>query len=117
MSATSGRRLRPDMEQCIEEGKNCHHVCLETVAYCLQQGGRHAEVSHIRALLDCAEICQTTVNLMCRNSDFHERICAVCAEVGERCAQSCDQFGDDAQMKACAEACRRCAASCRRMAA
>jgi len=37
--------------------------------------------------------------------------------VCEQCAKSCAQFGDDTQMKACAEACRRCIECCRRMAA
>ncbi len=104
------------MQQCIDECLNCHSICLETVAHCLQQGGKHAEARHIRLLLDCAEICQTSANFMLRGSDLHTRTCAVCAEVCERCAESCDQFGNDTRMQACAEACRRCAESCRQMA-
>jgi hypothetical protein len=40
-----------------------------------------------------------------------------------RCAQNCvgearrrHRFGDDSQMRACADMCRRCAESCRQMA-
>jgi len=104
------------LQQCIEECEHCHHVCLETVTHCLQTGGKHAEAAHIRLLLDCAEICQTSANFMLRGSDLHTRTCAACAEVCERCAESCERFGDDDKMKACAEVCRRCAASCRAMA-
>ena len=112
----AGQRMSQDMEKCIQECLGCHSVCLQTVAYCLPMGGRHAEPGHIRLLLDCAEICQTSANFMLRGSDLHGRTCAVCAEVCERCAQDCEQFGDDEQMRACAEACRRCAESCSRMA-
>lgn len=89
-------------------------MCLETVAYCLQTGDKHAEAAHIRLLLDCAELCQTNANFLLRGSDF-TRICAVCAEVCEQCAQDCEWLGGDAKLKACADACRRCAESCRQM--
>lgn len=107
--------MTQDMESCIAECKNCHDVCLETVAHCLEMGGDYAEVNHIRLLLDCAEICQTSANFMVRGSDLHGYTCATCAEVCERCARECDRFDDDF-MKQCAEACRSCAESCRKMA-
>ena len=117
MPHTAGASMSQEMQQCIAECENCHRVCVETVTYCLQQGGSHAEAAHIGVLLDCAQICETSAGFMLRGSALHGRICAVCAEVCDSCAQSCAQFGDDAQMKACADACRRCADSCRRMAA
>jgi hypothetical protein len=108
--------ISPEMRQCIEECQRCHSICLETVTHCLQKGGPHAEAQHIRLLLDCVEICETSANFMLRGSNLHTRTCAVCAEVCERCAQDCERFGDDEMMRRCAEACRRCAESCRRMA-
>jgi hypothetical protein len=104
------------MRTCIEECQNCHSVCTETVTHCLQMGGDHAEPNHIRLLLDCAEICQTSANFMLRMSDLHGETCGVCAIVCERCAEDCERFGDDEMMKQCAEACRSCAQSCREMA-
>ena len=101
-----------EMEQCIKACLDCHAICLETVTYCAQKGGKHAEAAHLQLLLDCTVICQTAANFMCRGSGTHGRICGVCAEVCEQCAKSCAQFGDDTQMKACAAACRRCAESC-----
>jgi hypothetical protein len=112
----SHQAMSADMQRCIRECMNCHAVCLETVTHCLEVGGKHAEVSHIRLLLDCADICQTSADYMLRGSDLHGRTCAVCAEVCERCAASCARMGDDAQMQACAEACRTCAESCQQMA-
>lgn len=106
-----------DMQQCIQNCVDCHRICLETSAYCLQQGGKHSEASHIRLLLDCAEICQTSTDFMIRGSSLHPKTCRVCATICEACAQDCEGMGDDAQMKRCAEVCRKCAESCRQMAA
>lgn len=108
-------KMSADMQRCIEECSNCHDVCTTTIQHCLEMGGDHAEASHIRLLLDCVQICETSADFMLRGSDLHAQICAACAEVCERCAQECDRFDDDF-MKQCAEACRRCAESCRMMA-
>ena len=117
MSSHATHQMSPEMQQCIQNCMECHRICLETVPHCLQMGGKHAEAVHIRLLLDCAEICQTSANFMIRGSDLHTRTCAVCAEVCERCAEDCERIGaGDEQMRRCAEMCRRCADSCRRMA-
>lgn len=105
-----------DMQGCILDCQNCHRVCLDTLQYCLEMGGPHAEASHIQTLLDCAEICATSVTFMLRGSSLHRRTCGVCAEVCGRCADDCESFGEDEKIQACAEMCRRCAASCQRMA-
>lgn len=105
-----------EMQQCIQNCLDCHSICLNTIAYCLQQGGMHSELVHIRLLTDCAQICSTSAHFMLRGSNFHARICGACAEVCQACAAECDRMGDDAQMKACANMCRRCAESCRNMA-
>jgi hypothetical protein len=106
---------RSSMQECIENCTECHRVCLETVTHCLQQGGAHAEASHIRLLLDCVQICQTSADFMSRGSELHAQTCGVCADICERCARDCERWGEDPQMKACAEVCRRCATSCHQM--
>jgi hypothetical protein len=106
-----------DMNTCIADCTACHRICMETMAYGLGKGGRYAEAAHIRLLLDCAEICQTSADFMIRGSDLHKATCRVCAEVCARCAESCAAFTGDAQMQRCAETCRRCAECCRQMAA
>ena len=106
-----------DMTACIDECEACHRVCAETVRYCLEKGGRHAAPEHVGLLIDCAEICQTSANFMMRGSAAHKTVCGACAEICERCADSCDGIPGDAQLTACAKACRACAESCRNMAA
>jgi hypothetical protein len=115
MPESDGSLLSQDMLACIEVCNDCRRACMETAMYCLQQGGRHAEPNHIRLMLDCAEICQTSANFMQRGSDLHVHTCAVCATVCQRCFEDCNQMSDDLRMAACAEMCRRCAESCNNM--
>lgn len=104
----------PSMHDCIAACQSCHDVCLETINHCLKMGGKHAEAEHIRTLMDCVQICETSADFMRRGSQLHVHTCAACAAVCERCAVSCDKL-DGAEMKQCADECRRCAAKCREM--
>jgi hypothetical protein len=103
------------MQSCIDACQACHEVCIETIQHCLKMGGKHASPEHIRTLMDCVQICETSADFMLRQSELHAHTCAACAAVCDRCAASCDALGG-AEMKNCAEACRRCADECRRMA-
>jgi hypothetical protein len=85
------------------------------IDYCLQKGGRHAEANHVRRLIDCAEMCQTSADFMLRGSELHVYTCGACAEVCNACAKSCESMADDEMMRRCAEACRTCAQECRKM--
>lgn len=112
-------QVSQDMAKCIQDCLDCHSSCLNTVSYCLQKGGHHAEPSHLKILMDCAQICQTAADFMLRGSELHREVCDVCADVNERCADDCERHSDggkDAQMQSCAEVCRRCLQSCRQMA-
>lgn len=103
------------MQECIDRCQACQSACLESISHCLEKGGRHAAAEHIRLLVACAEICDTSARFMLIGSPQHSRVCEVCAEVCDACARDCDAFGEDALMQQCAEACRRCAESCRQM--
>ena len=102
-----------NMDECIRSCTDCSRVCLETIAYCLEQGGQHASAADIKLLQDCADICQVSAASMARKSEMHGRFCALCAEIGEKCVEACERLGGDAQMQRCAEACRKCAEQCR----
>lgn len=104
------------MESCIELCKKCESSCLETLAYCLEKGGKHAEKNHISLLQVCADICATSTRAMILGTEHHSEICASCATLCEACAESCESFTNDEQMKNCAEVCRECAEACSEMA-
>lgn len=115
MPDNHGCQLSEEMLRCIELCLDCHKACAQTLQYCLEQGGMHAERQHVRVMMDCSEICQTSANFMLRGSDLHTHTCSACAEVCQRCAEDCDRMADDLRMSACAEQCRRCADACRNM--
>lgn len=104
------------MVDCVTECEKANRACLETLDYCLSKGGPHLAAAHVRLLLDCAEVCQMTANFMLRGSAVHAIACGACAEICERCIQSCEAFSGDSRMAACADTCRTCAKSCREMA-
>jgi hypothetical protein len=116
MAGTTSARTA-SMERCIENCSNCQRTCLETAARHFR--GEHTptlEETHVRLLLDCAQICSTSADFMMRGSAMHGHTCGACAAICERCADECERMGEDPYMAACAEICRRCAESCREMA-
>ena len=109
--------LSDAMRECIANCSDCHDVCTETMVHCLGRGGEHADPEHVKALLDCAQACDTSRDFMLRGSALHHAYCGACAQACERCAESCEKIaGDDDVMRNCAEMCRRCAETCREMA-
>ena len=110
--------MTSEIRRCIQHCLDCYSICQETVQHCLKLGGRHAEAKHIGLLQTCAKICDTSAAFMLSGSEYHNRTCAVCAEVCASCAESCAGMAEgDETMLRCADACRSCAESCRRMAA
>lgn len=110
-----GRPGQSMMRDAIKACMDCHSTCLQTAMnLCLERGGRHVEQEHFRLMLNCAELCQTSANFMLSDSPMHGRVCAVCADVCDACAKSCQEVGG---MSDCVDECLRCAKSCRSMEA
>jgi hypothetical protein len=103
------------MHDAARATQECEAICIDTIQYCLQQGGAHVESSHMKLVLECAEICTTTVKFLLLGA-FHGQVSGVCANICEACAVSCEKFAGDSQMKEWADSCRLCAAACRRVA-
>ncbi|AMK78562.1 MULTISPECIES: four-helix bundle copper-binding protein [Methylomonas] len=100
-------------QACIAACSLCHQICLQTAMnHCLETGGKHVKAKHLRLMLNCAEICQTSANFQLTGSHFLHHLHALCAEICEACAAECDEIGD---MKDCVVACQQCADSCRQM--
>lgn len=98
-------------EDCIRHLLRCHRLCLgAAMMHCLEVGGDHAKPQHLRLMLDCADFCMTTADALARKSQFHTRLCDLCADICETCAKDCEALGD---MEDCVTACRTCADACR----
>lgn len=100
-------------QECIDNCRNCHQVCLDmAMNHCLKTGGKHTEPEHFKLMITCAEICLACANVQTIESKFSMDLCGVCADVCDACAQSCEELD---QMEECVQACRKCAESCRSM--
>lgn len=105
------------MEQCIKDCLACYQECLSCISHCLAQGGKHADPKHINLMLECARMCQMSVDLMLVKGQFAHEHCQLCAKVCEACEASCRSIDpNDSMMQKCADMCRKCADSCRSMA-
>jgi hypothetical protein len=105
-------RTEQTMQICVAACNLCHQLCLQA-AVNYKMGENPIEINHFRLMMNCAEICQMSANFQFSNSDFHHRLCGICADVCEVSATSCEKIGG---MNDCVTACRDCAASCQQMA-
>ncbi|MBU7584721.1 MAG: four-helix bundle copper-binding protein [Nostoc sp. TH1S01] len=99
-------------ETCIE----CHTICIDTLKYCKNKGGRYIDMTMMSMMRDCAEMCMMCVNMINDGSEFMGNACSLCAEMCDRTAMVCDQMSEDPTMRLCAAICRQCAEYCKAMA-
>ena len=108
-------QMSAEMQACMDACHHCRVTCLSIVTqHCLPMGGEHARPEHIKIMLDCAQICATSLDFMARGSDQHKLVCGVCAQICRACAASCEKLDG---MEDCVAACLRCAEACEKMAA
>jgi hypothetical protein len=103
------RNVGKKRQQSIKISLDCYRVCLQTVRYCLEKGGRYVEEVNLGLLFECADACNTAVSMMMRGATVQADACGIQNRVRERCAEMCEQFSDDVQMARCARLCRQCA--------
>ena len=108
-------QMSAEIQACMDACYHCHITCLSmTTQHCLQVGGAHAAPNHIKIMLDCAQVCATSLDFMARGSDQHKLVCGICAQICRACAASCKVLDG---MDDCVAACERCAEECEKMAA
>lgn len=96
----------------IDSMMKCHQMCEEQMMACLQRGGEHAQQAHMMLMMDCADMCRMTADMMMRGSEMAAKMCEMCADLCMRNAENCERMGD----AECAAMCRECAEACRKMA-
>ncbi len=113
MAMTYLSKRKSELRRCIEECNQCHDICLAmAMNHHLPTRAKHAGQAHLRLLINCSEICKTTANFMISHSAVYGSVCALCAEICDACARSCEEIG---AMYECVEVCHRCAANCEDM--
>ncbi|HEY3777504.1 MAG TPA: four-helix bundle copper-binding protein [Rhizomicrobium sp.] len=111
---TPADRFSAQVRASMDALARCHVTCLSmAMTHCFELGGEHTRPQHIRLMLDCAAVCALASDMLARKSQFHNRICALAAEICEVCAEDCERLG---QMETCVRACREAAALSRETA-
>src|SRR6266568_7673431 len=62
------------VQRAIDDCKECHVICVQTIQYSVQQGGPHVAPDHLRLLEDCAQLCQTSEDFMLRGSPLWRQL-------------------------------------------
>ena len=103
-------------QTCIDACNDCFEAC----EFCATSDLREQDVKSMARCIqlnrDCANICSIASQFMSRDSEYSKKICAICADVCDECAQECEKYTDMEHCKLCAQACRRCAEECRKIA-
>ncbi len=99
-------------QNAIDACQECHLLCQELLAYHGDEtGGKQLSSQHIKRLVACIEMCQTTANLLTIRAPLIDQLCEITAHICEQCATSCRSIECEA-MKKCANICSQCAGAC-----
>lgn len=107
--------MSDQMHRCIDASLNCHRECEQAMDHALRAGGRMVEREIMSKLMDCAEICHISANMMMRQSLMSHKMAMMCAEACRSAAEACAEFDRDEQMRSCGKAAMRCADMCEQM--
>jgi hypothetical protein len=112
----NARVIHEGLDECIQNCWRCHRQCLETTVYLSAKDGDDAKQEKVRLLLSCAELCQSTANLLLIGASIYQDACRLCAAICEESAMMLGRDTEDRQLRLCFDACCQCAASCLEMA-
>jgi hypothetical protein len=101
---------------------DCAQACTACADACMAEDDVAPLVKCIRLNLDCADICDVTMRVVSRQTEYDANITR--AQLGA-CVKACKSCGDECEhhstagmehCRVCAEACRRCEDACGRLA-
>jgi hypothetical protein len=114
-SKAQSEQVKGAMSGCEEQCVRCQTTCEKATAYIKKAGGKTASSQRLALLADCIAMCKTSAGFLGRDSQFHPKVCKLCADVCASCAKSCEELNDP-KLKDCVEECKKCTESCNRMA-
>ena len=106
-----------DNKDLITALQACIAACNHCTIACLDEDDVKMMTSCIKLDIDCAEICQLTLNFITRSSVHASHLLGECAEICNACADECEKHAKHGMQhcRDCAEACRKCASACGEM--
>lgn len=124
MLETYPRTFNLDANQladAIDALLTCTQACTACADACLAEDDVAAMIKCIRTDLDCADICQTTMRVLSRQTEYDANVTRAqleaCVQACKSCGDECEQHGDAGMRHCavCADACRRCEQACQRL--
>lgn len=101
------------LRDCIEACGDCLRVLRSYARNGARAGpGSRRERAMWRLMLDCAEVCEATANLLRADLACPPQRIEACRKLCAECAAACDATAPSGPIGACAAACRRCAQAC-----
>src|SRR5262245_49041590 len=107
---------REQIQSCISALQSCVWACEECAVTCLKDSNPVIFRDCIREAISCSDICQLSARFWQRQESHRNRICLICSDICDTCAQECARHETD-HCQRCAEACRLCASECQRLPA
>jgi hypothetical protein len=101
-------------QKCIDACNKCAQACEECMTLCLRGNDVQSKVSSIALQIECAAICRQSSCFMSMDAQYAKNLCALCADICDKCATECGKHKDDHSTK-CAAECKACATECRSM--
>lgn len=98
--------LKKKLAACIVACQNCSDACLDETDMLPKM------VECIRLDRDCAEMCQTTLNFISRNSNYAAEMISMCEKLCKACGDECGKH-EAQHCKDCAKACKECEEACK----
>ena len=92
----------------------CVDACNTCAVACLDEENASKMKNCIKMDLDCAEICQTSINFITRDSLYTKEILQMCFKLCEACALECGIHTGMEHCVKCAERCKQCANECKK---
>lgn len=108
------------IERCLQACMVCQVVCLSCADACLSEQQVDTLRACIAVELDCADICGATAAVLLRfnrtGAQPLQAQVAACAQACRSCAQECRKHADmHEHCRICADACQRCYDACEGM--
>ena len=103
----NNKDLADVLAECIAACEYCSDACLH-------ENNVKMLVDCIRIDRDCADICQTALNYIARDSKHAGTIVELCSQICSECADECEKHASHHEhCRYCAEVCRRCEEECK----
>ena len=112
---TQTKHYQECIAACFACAQTCE-TCSDDMIGMDHHGDQKLMAQCIRLCRECTDICVLAGRWMSQGSAMSDRLCGLCADICDSCAEVCEQHAPHhALCGPCATECRRCAELCRKM--